>query len=512
MSMTRLLNCRVVRLKKLGHFETTEYDLGSGPQCEKGFIVVPENRAIESSRNIGLQFYRLKARNPSDKSPIFKLPGGPGGYFDDNWVNGLKNKPEFGSNAMAWMYTHDRDVVLVNQRGARLPDRRYMAFRFMFGGMPANKPFSPEKVSSSMKSMSKRSIEHWTKQGMDLAGYDISNMVEDINEIRNKLGYEKISLRGSSFGSQWSFAYMQKYPQHVDRAVLSGIEPLDHGYDSPQGIWNVFERLNERLQASNPGNKLQLPDVSLTDALKKIVERLEKEPVEATGKHPQRGTSRAVPLGVDDFRRYLRRGNNARRESTQALQKLPKFIYEIYNEDYSYLASKTIEERVGMGGGSLQLILVDNSLGISKARDEKLVNEAAYRWIGELNDIYKATRDVTPTPVINDSQRVLTSDIPILFVHGDLDLSTPIENAEEAMPTLSNVHLIRIQNGTHGAFDQIQRHDPEFVGLVKKFLDADFSDGSSIKSLGLPDSMDLPDLEFDPMGSPTMFEQLIGDK
>ena len=54
--------------KALGHVDLNEIDLGSGPKCEKGFIVVPENRAAESSRNIGVYFYRLKARNPTSKS------------------------------------------------------------------------------------------------------------------------------------------------------------------------------------------------------------------------------------------------------------------------------------------------------------------------------------------------------------------------------------------------------------------------------------------------------------
>ena len=59
------------------------------------------------------------------------------------------------------------------------------------------------------------------------------------------------------------------------------------------------------------------------------------------------------------------------------------------------------------------------------------------------------------------------------MVHGDLDLSTPIENAEEQLQSLPNGHLVRIHGGTHGAFGEISRHDKSFMGLVEMFLNAD---------------------------------------
>ena len=487
------------------------YKLDKGPECQKGLISVPENRQSETSRNIRLYFYQIKSRQPSELPPVFFLPGGPGGFYNDNWVNGLAKPPnKSGSNAEALRYLNNRDVVLVNQRGASLPDRSFQLVRFHGRGGSLRKPKSLESVSDSYAESTKLAVENWQAQGMDLAGYDIMNMVEDINDLRKKLGYEKIILRGTSFGSQWSMAYMKKYPDHVDRAILGGVEPLDHGYDSPQGIWNVFKRLEAQMDATNKDNELAIPDIKLTDALKAVVQRLETKPVVAEGRRPGSKSKRKVPIGVEDFRGYLRSGINARRETRKSLEALPKYVFEIYNQDYQFLAFRVIADRADPIGGNLQFLLIDNSLGISKTRDAKLISEPGSRWLGELNLTYKATRDHTPTPVISDSFRNLKTSIPILMVQGDMDLSTPIENAEELLPSLPNGHLVRIHGGTHGAFGEISRHDNTFMEQVEMFLNANLDSKESIKEVygKIPTSYSLPPLEFESLTGPSLFDEL----
>ena len=85
-----------------GNVEKKPYEMAAGPRCEKGMIVVPENRFADASRNIKLHFYQFKARNPAGRAPIFMLPGGPGGFYNDNWVNGLRKRPRYrGPSPMA---------------------------------------------------------------------------------------------------------------------------------------------------------------------------------------------------------------------------------------------------------------------------------------------------------------------------------------------------------------------------------------------------------------------------
>ena len=495
--------------KPAGEFRLTPFPLRDGPKCERGAISIPENRAADKSRNIRLYFYRFKARNPSGKPPIFFLPGGPGGYYDDGWVKGLNRKPRTnGSNAEAWLYAQDRDVVLVNQRGAKLPDKTFGSMYFLAPASALDKPYSYQSLAGPLEDGAKRSFASWTKKGMDLAGYDIMNMIEDLNDIRKTLGYDKIVLRGTSFGSQWSMCYMKKYPQFVDRAVLGGVEPIDYGWDSPQGVWNILLRFEKEVSDAIEDDKVDLPKIPLSDAIKAVVKRLEKNPVTVEAKLPKQKSTTKIVIGAEDFQRYFRAGIIGGRESQTSLQNLPKYVFEVYNEDYRYLATRSLQDRRQINGGPIQFILIDNSLGISKAREARLDQETAKRWVGELNSMYRATRDATPTPVVPDSFRALRTDIPVLMVHGDHDSMTPIENAHEQLEDFSNAHLLTIKGGTHGAFHEMVRHDKSFLPMVNKFLLADFdSNDVSIESLELPETMELPKLRFNPISGKSLFEQ-----
>ncbi|MEL7498979.1 MAG: alpha/beta hydrolase [Planctomycetota bacterium] len=473
----------------------------------KGVIAVPENRRSSTSRNIKLYFYQIKSPNPSGLAPVVFLPGGPGGFYNDDWIKGMPNtNRRSGSIFEAQQFLKNRDVVLVNQRGARFPDRSFWMFYFMSPGGSARRTRTNADYADAIRKGFQGAVKHWTQQGMDLSGYDIANMVEDINDVRKSLDYEKVVLRGNSFGSQWSLAFIRQYPHHVDRAILGGVEPLDYGYDSHEGVWNVFTRLSAEVDTARDAG-FQCPDVSLTEAIKEIVNRLEEKTVDVELEQDD-GRTKTIPVGADDFRNLLRAGIRGKQPLRKNLQVLPKFIYEVYEKDYRFLALRGAEARSRPVGGSMQSVLIDNSLGISDARDQRLTQEPARKWLGELNLIYKATRDDSPTPVISDEFRKLNSDVPILMIQGDYDLKTPFENAEELLSDVSYGHLIRVHGGTHSAVDEVKRHDDQFMSKIELFLNSDLSDAEKIKSLysKLPKKYHLPKLEFESMDRPLYVE------
>lgn len=463
---------------------------------EQGFIVVPENRKRETSRDIVVHFFHFKSKSNSRLPPVFVLPGGPGEpYTEERLQSSLPASERFGLMTEISEYLKLRDVVMVNQRGnQRAPG--LLSREFIMRAEPGkmDEPLDLSLASERLTEGARKSLQKWQDAGMDLSGYDIINLVDDVNDLRIALGYEKICLRGSSFGSQSSLAFMKRYPACVDRAILHGVEPLDYGYDDPQGIWSIYQRLD---QMASEQSGLGVRKGDLLKAIKTIVQRLEAEPVTVESKHPRRDLRQKVTLGADDFRRYLTdtRAGNTRRES---LEYWPSYIKEMLEGDFRYIAAQIIDDRPEYYQGILMSHLMDNSLGITEKRESQLDQREATRWLGDINWRYKATRKVTPTEKVPDSFVAFEeTDIPVLLIQGDMDWSTPIENAIDLKNFMPNGHLIRIAGGTHGTVRDAQRHVKDFPKHLYNFMANDFSNTSPQELYAsMPSVIDLPKLKF----------------
>src|SRR5262245_12550460 len=77
-------------------------------EADAGQLLVPENRAVATSRRIPIRFLRLKSTAAKPKAPLFYLAGGPG----DRGVSDSKGMMDFWSPFLAVS-----DVVLIDQRG-----------------------------------------------------------------------------------------------------------------------------------------------------------------------------------------------------------------------------------------------------------------------------------------------------------------------------------------------------------------------------------------------------------
>jgi hypothetical protein len=79
-------------------------------------------------------------------------------------------------------------------------------------------------------------------------------------------------------------------------------------------------------------------------------------------------------------------------------------------------------------------VLIDSSLGVTPRRRFLLETDPATRFLGQWNFArYLATSDILPSPDVGDDFRnEISCPIPAVFVHGDWDTQTPIENTFQA--------------------------------------------------------------------------------
>lgn len=466
---------------------------------------VPENRLDPTSRMIALSFITFPAKESSSLSPVAFLGAGPGEpYSAEVFFQGRR--------AEAWRWelekvNQKRDVILINQRGnSESPGLPIHNFRYKWNnGGELDRAFSRSRRDSLRRAAYQEAIQSYTDSGIDLAGYNFTHVVDDIETVRKILGYDKLALIANSFGSQWGLGYIQRYPEYVDRALFSGVEPLDHNYDDPQEIWKVLERIEqEALEDADVAE--ELPEVGLINAFKKVIERLEASPQKVHLKLQDEEID--VVVGADDLRFAFI--NPKSRTYADDAASWPKYITEMYNGDYRYLADLS-RGRVYNSSSRMIDPLFNNSLGISKERDAILKKRPAARYLGDINAHYTATRDICPAPKVEPSFRVhRPHDIPVVIIQGDMDTNTPYGNASFLMDYLQNGHLIIIKRGFHNAKRALIFGDRKLATEIYKFMDTDFEKASFQEFIKtLPDTYELPKFEFWPIGGRRCLRSII---
>ena len=272
--------------------EVVDYELGT--------LFVPENRSDPDSRIIGVGFARLPAINKNaDVPPVFRLPGGPGSSFLS------RLRAARGRVLEDWLPQTARfrrfcDVVIVDQRGFTEHGDVLLA-KMRLAQEYADRSQAVQDHVEAYKTFAKDTVEKFSESKIDLRGYTVKECAHDVADLATALGYEKITLSGTSFGSQWSFAVMRLHSELVARAVLSGVEPLNHSYDMPSHIFAGLLR-TWRVVDADDRFKPYLPEGGMAEAATVVIERLEREPIRLVNKDLKSGEETAEGvIGPDRF-------------------------------------------------------------------------------------------------------------------------------------------------------------------------------------------------------------------
>lgn len=427
--------------------ETVSYEIGT--------LYAPENRNDPASRKIGIGFARIKAPHPTGAPPVFWLPGGPGLSVLGALTDG---DDAARSRLRAWLnFRAVGDLVVVEQRGYT---RRGERLEEMSDALPLDQPGSVRADTLAMKALARRAVAHHPEA--DLSGYSVEAFADDVDDVRRALGYDKISLFGGSFGSQWSLAVMRFHPDSVARAVLSSVEPLNDGFDRPSHVFASLQRIAYDADR-DPGLAPYLPEGGLMAAIDDLHRRFAAGPVRVRIAD-DKGQPITVVLGAEDLQLALL-------SHTDEAEHWPAFILSLYHGRYEDWARETAEER---RAAPVKLIgpLVDSSLATTAENAHLLRTDPALAYLGAWNfEANLASAADWPTPDIGDAvRRPRVNPTPIVFVHGDWDTSTPIENTLGLLPYFPNGHAILVHRAGHdGAFYQL-REDPAAKQAIYDFL------------------------------------------
>ena len=216
--------------------------------AECGTLVVPENRSKPDSRLIGLPVMRVHALAGNPAEPIFWLAGGPGGT--NMRVTGVKGLIE------------SHDIVMVGYRG--MDGSVVMACPEMGRAVTGlGDDLLSEASMANFGQAMNQCARRLKAEGVDLDGYSIPAVVEDMEAARTALGYERLNLLSGSYGTRVAIIYAWMYPNSLHRSAMVSVNPPGHFAWEPDTIDDQIA-YDAGLCAQNPECSARTSDLAET--------------------------------------------------------------------------------------------------------------------------------------------------------------------------------------------------------------------------------------------------------
>jgi pimeloyl-ACP methyl ester carboxylesterase len=394
-----------------------------------GTYTVWENRETKSGRTIDLNVRVLQATASNRKpDPVVVLLGGPGeaATAAAQWYG---DDPAFA----------DRDLLFVDARGTGKSNGLHCP-------LPKDGPLQAFLPMMNLPVL--RACRQELEKRADLRYYLTQYAMDDLDDLRAALGYDKINLDAGSYGTRAALAYIRQHGQHVRTATLWGAtpftqpQPLHFATDTEGALRNVF-----RDCFAEPACKAAFPDLE-TD-YRRTVERIEKGPVRVTVKDPRNGKATAVNLEPDDFAESLRGmiyKPDTMRSIPWALHKAAAGDYQAF-ADYQIVRNATFNTDIADGlyfsiTCTEDIDRLDLQQVHANGRGTFLANHRARPHM-------EACKGWPRGKLAAGFGEEVQSDVPVLIMVGDNDPATPPSAARAAASRLSNARIVVVPHAGH---------------------------------------------------------------
>ena len=441
-----------------------------------GTIAVPENRTKQNSRLISLPIKKLHSFSENPKEPIFLLYGGPG-------ASNLKSAP------VVWLL-ENHDLIMVGYRGidgSVFLDAPEIAKAMTVGDDPLGKTNIENLASTSLKAFNKLKDE-----GIDMDAYNMVEVLDDINDARKALGYEKLNFYSQSYGTRLAYLYGLRYPKNVYRSILAGVNPPGRFVWEPHLTDSIFYKLSEQWKQDSVCIT-KSPDILKT--IENVLSQLPRKWRRITI-NPNKVKIMMFMMG------YQRNG---------------------FSQTFDAFVSAEKGDFSGIAFLSMAYDQLPNTKGMSFAenfakalsadtdpnRDYENVMDPEASVIGAPLSKLFAISNYGGWPmkqIPEDYRRLHHSNVETLLLSGSLDISTPIQNAKELLQYLPNGHQVIFENRGHQDIGLLQ-NDAYHV-LVNSYYQEGIINDNGISNV--PMDFDDPSPSFQKMGKIFRFLKRIG--
>ena len=392
-----------------------------------GTYEVFEDRSAKSGRTIKLKIVVLKSLG-SKPAPdaIFPLHGGPGAP-----ATGLI---ELASGILEPV-RQDHDLVFVDQRGTG--GSNPLTCDVADDAKDLTSFFGDILPSDKVRACREKLQEH-----ADLRLYTTPIAMDDLDEVRAALGYNKIDLVGLSYGSIASQVYMRQHPEHVRSAFLVGVatpnikQPLLFPRSAQHAMDLLFAdcTADETCHSAFP---------HLQEEFGVVLSRFNQGPVPVELIDPV--SKKRVPVKLS--RSSFVEGIRLAMYSTFSQQFVPKIIHQAYEKDYVPFEEAAVHLSPGGGVARGVYFTITCSEGVPFITAKDLVDETQNTYVGaeRVQRHITACKDWPKGNIDSSYIEPVKSDLPVLMISGEVDGSSPTWFGESALKFLPNGRQLKIR-------------------------------------------------------------------
>jgi pimeloyl-ACP methyl ester carboxylesterase len=413
-----------------------------------GKLTVFENRETRTGRTIDLNVVVLPAVNQKNKAePLFDLAGGPGASS----VDAARFYVREGKD-----YRRRHDVVCVDQRGTG-ESNRLAIWREKTPSYYLSEMFPVDYVQKMRHELEKRA---------DLTKYTTSIAMDDLDDVRAWLGYDRINLFGGSYGTRAVLVYMRRHPEHVRSAILLAVAPTDlkmplHHSESAARAMDLLLGECERDTRCNAA----FPQIR--DDWKKVLEQLEKQPARVEYSPSGKSAATTVEIHRGVFAEKIRTWMYDRDKAAR----IPLIVHHAANGDFVPFLQQAVAPSIPdfvADGMYLSVTCAEDIPFIDQEEATKLTAGnpfGNYRVFQQMRACGMWPRGQIPA----DFLEPVHSEAPVLIFSGNMDPVTPPKFGEQVARHLPNSRHIVIPEAGHGV-DGLT--DPDcFDRIAIEFLD-----------------------------------------
>ncbi|HXF40369.1 MAG TPA: alpha/beta hydrolase, partial [Blastocatellia bacterium] len=361
-----------------------------------------EDRAAKTGRKIALNIVIVPALSAKPApDPIFVLAGGPG--------QGAASVVKAAGDYLIKL-RRERDIVFIDQRGTG--ESNPLNCNFV-----ANKDEMRGYFIDGMTVENLRECRALLEKLANLELYTTPIAVDDFDEVRAALGYDKINLHGGSYGTFSGLVYIRQHGDRVRTAMLEGVTPVDAKIYLPfaKGVEHSLERMFGDCAADKECNA-SLPN--LRTEFKELTGKLDKQPAAFEATNPFNGKRESITMSRESFAEQIR----TMLYIPIYWRWLPLLIHEANRNNFgpfatiAYANVRSISDQIARG---MQLSVVCAE-DVPFMSEEEIKRETSGTFYGDhrVRTIIKACEQWPKGKVARSFSEPVKSDVPILMITG----------------------------------------------------------------------------------------------